>query len=236
VAKKSDNEWAWVLGIGAGVWLLSRAASSELDAQGGLFGWLDKLFGAKPATHFDVMPSYREPAYQPTEIEILSPKKVTATLPKMGLAYARGFRVIFGKTIPRRTLALLLAQSAVETGNWKKGYFEYNPANITTTRPRGFYFLPDDADLPREQRHKYAPYPDAQTGAQAHILNLTRVHRPAWDMMLSETGEPEDIARSLRQTRFFEADPEPYGRALRAKFEEILRKLPPEAEPPPPAT
>ena len=232
MAKKKDNEWLWVLGIGVGVYLLEKGAMSAFEEGGGLFGMLDRLFGKSP-TRFEPMPDWKQTEYQPTEIEIAHPRKLTATLPKMALAYARGFRVIFGKTIPRRTLALLLAQSAVETGNWKKGYYEYNPANITTTRARGFYFLPDDADLPREQRHKYAPYPDEQTGAQAHIATLMRVHRPAWDMMLSDDATPEDIARSLRRTGFFESDPEPYGKAMASKFDEVMRKLPPQLEPPP---
>jgi hypothetical protein len=235
VAKKKDNEWIWVLGIGAGVWLLTNAAQGELASSGGLFGWLDKLFGKKK-TYMQPMPDWHQTEYQPTEIEIASPKLIKSSLPKMGLAYARGFRTIFGKTIPRRTLALLLAQSAVETGNWKKGYYEYNPANITTTRQRGFYFLPDDIALPREQRHKYAPYPDAQTGAQAHIATLMRVHVPAWELMLSDTGEPEEIARELRRTGFFETDAARYGAALRGKFDEVMRKLPQQAEPPPPTT
>lgn len=230
MAKKSDTDWIVPVAVVVGVWWLSRSleesGKSLLDS---LFGW------GKPPTRFEPMPDWKQTEYQPTEIEIASPAKHTSTLPRMGLAYARGFRAIFGKTIPRRTLALLLAQSAVETGNWKKGYYEYNPANITTTRMRGFYFLPNDADLPREQRHKYAPYPDEQIGAQAHIAVLMRVHRPAWDMMLTD-GSPEDVARSLRQTGFYEADPEPYAAAMRAKYDEILRKLPAQQEPPPPTT
>jgi hypothetical protein len=230
VAKKQDNEWAWIIGGVVVVWWLTH------EAEEGGKGLLDRLFGwGKPATRFEPMPDWKQTEYQPTEIEIAHPTLRTSTLPRMGLAYARGFRAIFGTTIPRRALALLLAQSAVETGNWKKGYFEYNPANITTTRKRGFYFLPNDSDLPREQRHKYAPYPNEQTGAQAHIATLMRVHRPAWDMMLSDAS-PEDIARSLRQTRFYEADPEPYAAAMRGKFDEIMRKLPAEQEPAPPAT
>lgn len=230
MAKKDDNELVWIVGGVVVLWWLTRSleegGKSLLDS---LFGW------GKPPTRFEPMPDWHQPEYQPTEIEIASPQKRTSTLPRMGLAYARGFRAIFGKTIPRHTLALLLAQSAVETGNWKKGYYEYNPANITTQRKRGFYFLPNDSDLPREQRHKYAPYPNEQTGAQAHIAVLMRVHRPAWDMMLSD-GSPEDVAKSLRTTGFYEAASEPYAAAMRGKFDEIMRKLPREQEPAPPAT
>jgi hypothetical protein len=230
VAKKRDNEWAWIIGGVVVVWWLENQVE---DAGKGL---LDRLFGwGKSPTRFEPMPDWKQTEFQPTEIEIANPTKRTSTLPRMALAYARGFRTIFGKTIPRGVLARLLAQSAVETGNWKKGYYEYNPANLTTTRNRGFYFLPDDFDLPREQRHKYPPFPDEQTGAQAHIANLMRVHRPAWDLILAE-APAEDIARSLKTTRFFQSAAGPYGEAMAGKLREILAKLPAQSEPPPPAT
>jgi hypothetical protein len=226
VAKKDDNsELLIAAAVVVGVWWLSRqleeGGKSLLDS---LFGW------GKPPTRFEPMPDWKQTEYQPTEIEIAHPSNTPSRLPKMGLAYARAFRTIFGKTIPRGVLARLLAQSAVETGNWKKGFFEWNPANITTTRPRGFYFLPDDAALPREQRHKYAPYPNAETGAAAHIATLMRVHRPAWDLILSE-APAEDIASALKESRFFESAAGPYGQAMAGKLEEILRKLPAQPEP-----
>ena len=228
MSRKSDGEeWLAVGALALGAWWLTRGEGES----GGLFGWLDKLFGAKPATRFEPLPDWKLPEYQPTEIEI-TPKNTPASFGKMGLAYARGFRTIFGKKIPRHVLGMLLAQSALETANWGKGFWEWNPANITTARPRGFYMLPNDASLPREQRHKYAPYPDAQTGAQAHIATLMRVHQPAWDLILAN-GSPEDVARSLKTTRFYESDAEGYAQGMRGEFDQIMRKLPQYQEPPP---
>lgn len=168
-------------------------------------------------TYYTPMPDWTAPEFEPKEIEILEPKLKPATFAQMQSAYVAAYRNVTGEVPSPHMLAMLLAQSALETGQWKKMY-EWNPANITTQGKRGFYRLPGDTT------HKYAAYPDAVTGAAAHVALLGRRYPKAMGAMLADA--PELVAKLLKEGGFYEAPLGQYAQTLRALFDQFLPLMP----------
>jgi hypothetical protein len=208
--KKEDNEWLWVIGAGVVIYLIGRKAES------GASSFLDNLFGFGQS-HTVPMPDWHQPEYSPTEIEILSPKLTPSTFEEMLGSYVRAFKTVTGEVPSMRMLGMTLAQSALETGQWKK-MWEWNPANITTQGKRGFYRLPGDS------AHKYAAYPSADSGAAAHVGLLGRKYPKSMGLMLTAT--PAEVAAMLKQEGFYEAAAGPYAEQMTKLFDQFMPRLP----------
>lgn len=196
------------------LWTLGGIIAVYLIIQNGADFW-ENLFGTSSGDRVVPMPD-RSPANDPKAIE-LEPKLTASTFDEMLSAYMRGFRNVTGTPPSQHMLAMLLAQSALETGRWRHMY-HWNTANITTQTPRGFYRLPGDTT------HMYAVYPDGVTGASAHIALLARKYPRALGAFLADT--PETAAHLLKEGRFYEADEDTYARGMRALFDEFMTKVP----------
>ena len=207
--RKKDDEWLWLIGAGVVIYFIGRRAESSATS------FLDDLFGFG-GSRVVPMPDWQDPAYSPTEIEILSPKRTEATFDEMLSSYMRAFKTVTGEVPSMRMLGMVLAQSALETGQWKH-MWEWNPANITTQGKRGFYRLPGDP-------HKYAPYPNRDTGASAHIALLAKKYPKSMGLMLTAT--PGEVAEMLKQEGFYEAPSGPYGDQMTKLFNQFLPRLP----------
>jgi hypothetical protein len=206
VSQRDDETWT----------IIGLIALYFIVQSGGDF-W-EKLFGTSSGDRVVPMPDWKQPAYEPKEIEITEPKLTPATFDEMAAAYMTAFKRITGDAPSQHLHAMLLAQSGLETSQWKEMY-EWNPANITTLKERGFYRLKNDLD------HKYAPYPDRVTGAMAHLALLVRKYPKSLSLML--TGSPAEVAAMLKKEGpFYEAPESTYARGLSALFKQFLSRVP----------
>lgn len=201
MTKEEDSTWLLVAGVLFLLWAARRATGED--------------------TYTVPMPDYTRPEFDPHEVE-LEPRKTPATFEQMTGAYVRAYRNAMGEAPGNRLLAMLLAQSALETGQWQS-MWEWNPANITTSAKRGFFRL-KNPDGSVDIAHKYAPYPDAQTGASAHVLLLARKYPRALGAMLADA--PETVVHELKAGKFFEADEGPYATTFAQLFNQFLPRLP----------
>jgi len=105
-------------------------------------------------------------------------------------------------------LAMLAAQSAVETAGWKKMH-RWNFGNITTKTGPFFRLVNDTA-------HKYRIYQSAEDGARA-LVELLRDHYPeAWRLLGAD--DVRTYAEALKSRGYYEASPAEYAIALRSWY------------------
>lgn len=204
MSKKEDELWA-----------LGGILAIYFIIQSGADFW-ENLFGTSSGDRIVPMPDFTKPEYEPKEIEI-TPQLTPSNFGDMLAALTRAWKVVTGDAPPRHAAAMMMAHSALETGQWRHMY-EWNPTNITTSKKRGFYRLPND------ETHKYAPYPDAQTGWQAYLALLSKRYPKAFGAMLSDT--PALVAALLKEGGFYEADQTEYAKTLTALFGQFLPKVP----------
>lgn len=105
-------------------------------------------------------------------------------------------------------LAMLAAQSAVETAGWKE-MRRWNFGHITTkTGP--FFKLPND------EAHKYRIYRNAEEGARA-LAELLRDRYPGAWRLLGQDDVPT-YAEALKARGYYETSPARYATALRSWY------------------
>lgn len=123
-----------------------------------------------------------------------------------------------GGDIDPRTLAALLAQSALETGHWKSMY-HWNAGNITTSS-RAFFRLKERGEF---TPHKYAVYSSPLEGAGALISLLGRRYPLALAAMLD--GNMERAAHELKRAGYYEAPEAAYAKGLRQLYDQYLQRV-----------
>jgi hypothetical protein len=106
-------------------------------------------------------------------------------------------------------LALLLAQSALETGHWKSMY-NWNLYNGIAVSSAQLHYNGLDSGNSRQFR----AFESLGEGADRYVQQMLSPTRPNWrDGLL--TGDPEKFNVGLSTPpRFYEADPKKYGEAL----------------------
>lgn len=105
-------------------------------------------------------------------------------------------------------LALAMAQSALETGQWKQ-MWHWNFGNLVRSSYPGDYYVANDSGNIREFR----AYPDVASGAADYAKQLV-VRRPEWREGLL-TGDPRQFAKALKTPpAYYEASEERYANSL----------------------
>lgn len=111
-------------------------------------------------------------------------------------------------------LALILAQSSLETGAWQK-LWHYNFGNMVRSVYPGNYYLADDSGNLREFR----AYPDAPSGALDYVKQIL-VRRPEWREGFL-TGDPYQYAKALKvRPAYYEASESRYAKSLAELWEQ----------------
>lgn len=150
------------------------------------------------------------------------PDKLTPlTSDQAAKALSDGYLLVTGKRPSKEILALLIAQTAEETGNWKSLH-HYNFGNVRGVAEDGMwtsfragenhadgteYFL--EADLSPTSINRFRAYPDAAHGAAAYIKTLK--DRPTWWNGL-QTGTVQGFITGLTTApfKYFTANPITY--------------------------
>src|SRR3954462_11037643 len=151
---------------------------------------------------------------------------------------ARAFRAAFVRSFAHepsaRTLAILMAQSALESGRWRSLHC-YNFANVKASETyEGLYCLYRCNEIidgkvewfdPPNPQCRFRAFEDADSGAYAYLVFLLRPRfKPAWDKAIE--GDPIGFVGALKEHGFFTAAEEPYRRAVVSLMSEYSSKIP----------
>jgi hypothetical protein len=158
----------------------------------------------------------------------LDTKKTPLTPEKAAQALSTGYQAIAGTAPTPEILALLIAQSASETTNWRD-ISNYNFAGIKASP--GDKYVQAMVDGNRGNRHVYAfaAYKTPAEGAEKYI-SLLKAHgrEPWWEGL--QTGDPETYVNALVSipgAHYFEAPTEKYLASVRAgvaRFADLARQ------------
>lgn len=174
------------------------------------------------------------------------PDVVTPLLPRDVLwAFRVAYEQVTGLVPSRDSLALLTAQSALETGRWKAIHCN-NLGNVKASETyEGFYtcFRCNEVidgkvqwfDPPHPQT-RFRAFRTLEAGAKDHLEFLSGRTRyaSAWAALIA--GDPERYVRALKVAGYFTANEESYKAAVVSLFREYSRMLemdPRIVEPPP---
>lgn len=165
----------------------------------------------------------------------LLPDKLTPMAPQ---TVARAFRGAMetntGKTPSNACLALLVAQSALETGRWKAIHcFNFGNVKAAPTYT-GLYcqFRCNEVlkgkvewfDPPHPQCN-FRAFESAESGAIDHIRFLSQSKRYAYAWEVAQTGMPLAFVDALKHAGYFTADEAPYARAVASLWREYQTML-----------
>jgi hypothetical protein len=158
----------------------------------------------------------------------LTLKYVHLTPEEAGKALAAGYKKVMGEDPPANILALLISQSALETGNWKK-LPNYNMAGIkaTDSSPYFQYFTCSEVKdgvktyyEPPNPMCKFAAYKTAADGAASYVRTLTR--RAHWLEGLKGGTIDTFIDGLATFPAYFTADKDEYKTTMRDRYDGFI--------------
>ncbi len=139
-----------------------------------------------------------------------------------------------------------MAQSALETGRWKKIHWNDFGNEKAGPNYEGFYTQFRCNEVIRGEIEWFNPphpqcnfraYPTATEGAAAHIRFLSTLGRYRLAWYAAEKGDPDEFVVALKQAGYFTASLEPYRHAVNSLFREFLSLIVdsgPQTQPAPP--
>ena len=143
-------------------------------------------------------------------------------------ALLTAYQMLTGALPSSAVLALLMAQSALETGHWKKIHqFNFGNAKASPDYPLIVQFRCSEIDAqgkehffdPPHPQCNFRAYPDAAAGALDYLKVLQR--RPHWWQGL-HTEHPSSFVDALATPpKYFTANPAQYKRAIGSLFEQF---------------
>lgn len=161
-------------------------------------------------------------------------------------AFKSAFATVCGVDPSRECLALLVAQSALETGRWKSIHcFNFGNVKASSTYTGKYcQFRCNEVingkvewfDPPHPQTN-FRAFDSAETGAIDHISFLANRPRYAKAWQAALTGMPLTFVETLRAAGYFTADAGPYARAVTSLWKEycsMLDRMAADTEAPPP--
>lgn len=172
------------------------------------------------------------------------PDLITVLTPEQAMA---AIHDAVGEYVSPVCVAILTAQSSLETGRWKSIH-RYNFANQKVSASwTGLYttftcneliggklqwFAPEDSQWQNPPGHpqtRFRAFASAPQGAQEHLNFLKRDrYAKAWE--LAQRGDPIGFAHALHDAGYFTAAVGPYARGVDLLTAEYLHKLAPNPE------
>ena len=172
-------------------------------------------------------------------------------------AYSGAYQGVFEKQVALGPLAILLAHSALETGRWKAGLWNWNLGNIKASesyiqKPGAYhqyyrlneYLKQADGSFkyvwfdPPHPQTRMRAYKTSADGAAEKVRFLGTASNPAkgnryqkaWDAL--EADDPGAYSKELHRAGYYTAQEGPYTRGLVSLYKEYKAKI--ESEPPTP--
>ena len=156
-------------------------------------------------------------------------------------AYAR----VFGSDPSQETLAILLGQTALETGRFKVGFWDYNWGNIKASASYDGYIqffecseIINGREIffkPPHPQCRFRAYLTPTDGAVDYIHFLTG-SRYAKALVQLKAGKVVEYTTELKKAGYFTANLTKYILAMKSLYSEFMKKLdnglmPPEPQP-----
>ncbi len=166
---------------------------------------------------------------------VIPTKKTPLTKEQAREALRKAFYALTGAPPSENVLALLMAQSALETGHWESMH-HYNWGGLKaysswdgerTSYPCSEYIKGKKTRYPTGNKHCiFRAYPNASEGAKDYLRILLR--REDWKKGLL-SGDPQkfNAALSGKSPRYYTAKPSKYGHALKRLFHKFRGVEPP---------
>src|SRR6185436_11456761 len=165
----------------------------------------------------------------------LIPDRITPCTP---LEVARVFRsaleAVTGKMTTNAHIAVLVAQSALETGRWKSIHC-WNFGNVKASQTYEWLYTQYRCNEvingkvqwfdPPHPQCNFRAFTDIEAGALDHIRLLSQSKRYVGAWHAAEQGNPAAFVHALKQAGYFTADEAPYLHAVTSLFREYLRLL-----------
>lgn len=155
------------------------------------------------------------------------PDKLTPLTPEEAVkAIADGYKQVTGRKPSKKVLALLIGQTALETGNWTMMH-NYNFGNMKLGKADSFFQVYRVGDDPTDPGAKYAAFQNAADGAAAYIAIFKRPDRQHWWDGL-QSGNIDAFIKGLTTAPvYFTADASHYTGVLAnrlAKYQDLANK------------
>jgi hypothetical protein len=176
---------------------------------------VDGVWGTKTANAFGKF--YKVPG---------TPIVKTALAPQdFANALAVAWPAVIGGVAPEAAIAVLLAQSAYETGQWANCY-NYNFGNITHVDGDGYdYFIGADKDGSGHWiTHAFRSFDNAQDGVTAYLSFLKNKYASAWQYVLD--GDPSSFVDALKAHGYFEGNLQDYKNSVNVYFDKFRSIIP----------
>jgi hypothetical protein len=156
------------------------------------------------------------------------------TAQEVAMAFKSAFGTVVGKDPSRDCLALLVAQSALETGRWKSIHC-FNFGNVKASPDyAGKYcqFRCNEVingkvewfDPPHPQTN-FRAFDTCEAGAIDHLRFLSTRPRYAKAWQVALTGMPLAFVEALKDAGYFTADAGPYARAVASLWKEYCSMI-----------
>jgi hypothetical protein len=159
------------------------------------------------------------------------PREHAASLTPISAAEARdwlawAYSAETAQVIPPPALAMLLAHSALETGEWAK-MRGFNFGNITALgRDRPYYILRGVAEFvqgkPVKMDMAFRWYPAAALGAWDFVRVLRRQFAAAWGLL--ESRDPTAYTNALADAGYFTAPRERYALGMSKRYADFVQR------------
>jgi hypothetical protein len=145
---------------------------------------------------------------------------------EMSRALLDAAKELFGITLNKNQLSLIVAQNNLETGS-RKYMWNYNVGNITHVPGDGFNYwsgldwlydyMPDASGFTKEQKRtiklKYRAYPSLEAGVKDYLSFLKRKgHGAIWDKILA--ADPVAFSKELKKNKYYTAHEEDYTKGI----------------------
>lgn len=177
----------------------------------------------------------------------LVPDKLTpCTAADVVRVFRSAMETVTGVTPKPEHLAVLVAQSALETGRWKSLHC-WNFGNVKASASYEWLYCQFRCNEvingkvvwfdPPHPQCNFRAFTSIDTGALDHIrfLSLSKRYARAWAAAIS--GDPATFVHALKASGYFTADEKPYLKAVLSLFREFLplcQSPDRDTEPPPP--
>jgi hypothetical protein len=158
--------------------------------------------------------------------------------PCSALDYVRsirsGLETITGKTPPNGQVAVLTAQSALESGRWRSMH-RFNPGNIKASQDYAYFYTQfrcneviggklEWFDPPHPQTN-FRAFMNLDTGVLDYLRFLSGRVRYAGPWAAATKGDPAAFVHALKLSGYFTASEGPYLKGVVSLFNEYMRLL-----------
>lgn len=166
--------------------------------------------------------------------KLVSDLLTVCTAPQYIAAVRGGLETLSGKTPSSAHVAVLTAQSALESGRWRSMHC-WNPGNIKASESYEYLYCQFRCneviggkvvwfDPPHPQTN-FRAFMDLDSGVLDYLRFLSQRPRYSSSWHAAESGDPALFVHALKNAGYFTADEAPYRRAVVSLFNEYLRLM-----------